>query len=230
MTKQFACTLLLLIAATGAYAAGIEGGVPTTIEEHPYVARVQRADGTSICSGALINEDTVVTAATCLEFYDISQFVVSLNNGAKIVKIAKSSYDSAFDFVTMENDIGILKLAEPVKGTYIPLADKDPATGATGVVTGWNANNELVDIPETFIDTKDCVSGEYRYTDDDVFPSMVCGIAKGCNAQAGSPFVVKNELVGLVSWGYGCANKANPTVFTNVPALKLWVEKMSASL
>ncbi|XP_054738999.1 trypsin-like [Anastrepha obliqua] len=234
MANKLISSLLLLIAAyaTTTSAAAVENGVPTTIVAHPFIASLQGPDGSRVCAGALIDSKTVVTAAQCLAFYDVAQLVVSVNNGARTVKIAKSSFDPYFDFVTMENDVAVLILAEDVEADYIQLASEQPASGSSGVVTSWAANNALVDISETIISADDCVSGKYKYEDGEVFSSMLCGLAKNeaCNAVAGSPLVANDQLVGLVSWGQGCANKDNPAVFTNIAVLKSWIENTANNL
>ena len=61
--------------------------------------------------------------------------------------------------------------------------------------------------------TGQCVTGAATY-DDLISSDMVCGGATGkdaCDGDSGGPFTVKNSsnnqhnLVGVVSWGYGCA-------------------------
>uniref|UniRef100_A0A0A1WRR2 Trypsin theta n=1 Tax=Zeugodacus cucurbitae TaxID=28588 RepID=A0A0A1WRR2_ZEUCU len=227
MAKLFACTILLVIAST-AYASDIEGGVPTTIQDHPYLVSIQGKDGPPvICGGALINENTVVTAAQCLAFYDVSQLAVGVNNGERVIQIAAQSFNPQFDFVTMQNDVAVLKLAEPVEsGGYLELASTAPENGDSGVVTGWAANNSLVDVAVRTLTAEECGSGDYKYSEDEVLNTMLCGLAgnlQACNGQPGLPLVVGKQLVGLVSWGYGCGNKGNPAVFTDIAAERSWI-------
>ncbi|XP_011206507.1 trypsin [Bactrocera dorsalis] len=235
MFTSLVCRLLLVISAfaTNTYADGIEGGVATTIKAHPYLVSIQGTDGTRVCVGALISSNIVVTAAQCLTFYDSSQLVVAVNNGGRVVKIAASTFDIKFDPETNAYDVALLKLAESVNLGTINVASKLPSTGTSGVVSGWDANNNLVDITVSVISRKDCVSGKYRYSKDDVLKSMVCGLAKSsnaCGAVGGSPLVVNNELVGLASWGNGCGNKGNPAIYTDIPSVKSWITKTAKTL
>ncbi|XP_018784522.1 PREDICTED: trypsin theta-like, partial [Bactrocera latifrons] len=162
MAKFIISSFLLVIAAcvSNTNADGAEGGVPTTISAHPYVVSLQSTDGTKVCGGVLIDSKTVVTAAQCLSFYDVSQLVIGVSNGAKIVKIASSTFNSGFDSVTMENDLALVKLAEAVRVGTIAVASKQPKNGISGVVTTWDASNNLVDIAETVIDASECGSGD----------------------------------------------------------------------
>ncbi|CAD6996005.1 unnamed protein product [Ceratitis capitata] len=214
MFSQYISSVLLAFAvlASSAQAA--------TVTAKSYVVTVQGSDGNVICNGALINKNTVVTAATCLAFYDPDQLVVGVEG--QIVKIKSHTFDSSFDFVTMENDVAVLKLAQSVGGKYLSLASQAPSTGASGVVSSVSAN-----LPVSIVGTSDCASGDYSWSEDEVFASMLCGYAsdnKSCVGRNGSPVVVSNKLVGLVSWG-GCGSKSKPAVFTNVVALASWIKQ-----
>ncbi|XP_017483481.1 PREDICTED: trypsin theta-like [Rhagoletis zephyria] len=226
MANKFVCTLLLLIAATGAQADGIVGGTASSISAHPYLVSLQLADGTIVCGGALINSKVVVTAASCLANYDVSQFVVGVNNGAQTVKISRSNFYKQYDIETNENDIGIVKLAEAVSvSSYLALGSSLPSSG---VLVGWDANNAVVEAIETITSAKKCVTQGYKYEDGDLFNSQFCGRAANdaCGELPGSPLVADNKLLGVVSWGYGCANKDNPAIYSNIPVLKLWLESV----
>ncbi|XP_036344852.1 trypsin theta-like [Rhagoletis pomonella] len=226
MANKFVCTLLLLVAATGAQADGTVGGTASSISAHPYLVSLQLADGTIVCGGALINSKTVVTAAYCLANYDVSAFVVGVNNGAQTIKIAKSRYDSAYDIETNENDIGIVKLAEAANvSSFLALASSLPSSG---VLVSFDESNAVVQASETITSAKVCVTQGYKYEDGDLYNSQFCGLAanEACGELPGSPLVADNKLLGVVSWGYGCGNKGSPAIYSNVSVLKFWIESV----
>ncbi|KAI4458489.1 polyserase-related [Holotrichia oblita] len=57
---------------------------------------------------------------------------------------------------------------------------------------------------------------------------MICsGVPEGgknpCFGDSGGPLVANGVLVGVVSWGRGCAQKCYPTVYANVANLRTWI-------
>ncbi|XP_039967780.1 trypsin-like [Bactrocera tryoni] len=216
MNQLVVCSFLLAIASS--YAAVVQAA--------SYVVSVQGNDGGDpICGGALIGKKTVLTTAQCLAFYDPEQLVVSVNNGAQIIKLAGYTFDAAFDFVTMENNIGLLKLAEAANADIIDPAQQQPATGASGVTYSWGTNGTLNSVDVELISTSDCGSGDYGWSEDEVLNTMVCGLVKdsnSCVGRFGSPVVSDNKLVGLTAWG-GCGTKGKAAVFTDVPSLLSWI-------
>ena len=55
--------------------------------------------------------------------------------------------------------------------------------------------------------------------------NMICaGVTGGgkdaCQGDSGGPLVVGDKLVGIVSWGVGCAEARYPGVYSNVATLR----------
>lgn len=63
-----------------------------------------------------------------------------------------------------------------------------------------------------------------------VYPGMICANATNpprdaCQGDSGGPLVADGYLVGIVSWGEGCADAAYPGVYTRVSEYALWIMK-----
>lgn len=62
-----------------------------------------------------------------------------------------------------------------------------------------------------------------------VTPRMIfAGILKtggkdACHGDSGGPLVVDDVLIGITSWGKGCARAGYLGVWTRVPALRNWI-------
>lgn len=228
----------------------IVGGEDTTIEAHPYQVSLQKKSGSHFCGGSIIGPNLVVTAAHCLQGIKVSSIRVRLgstlyNEGGVLVAVESLVYNKLYNSQTMENDVGLLKLAESVPESesirYIELAEVTPPTGTPAVVTGWGSKCYFwcMSLPKTLqavvvyiVDWKECGSDAYKYGDI-IRDTMVCGYEKdkdACQGDSGGPLVANNQLVGIVSWGYGCASKLLPGVYADVPALRSWILETTKTL
>ncbi|TMW43041.1 hypothetical protein DOY81_011877 [Sarcophaga bullata] len=72
------------------------------------------------------------------------------------------------------------------------------------------------------IDEEECVSSEFKYGGS-IRKCMLCAHAvkkDSCQGDSGSPLVAENQLVGIVSWGIGCALKGYPGVYCDVATVR----------
>ena len=135
-------------------------------------------------------------------------------------------------------DVAVLTLAVPQPGrAVLPLVDQgatapyQPGTAAT--VYGWGDTKGNGQYPMTLhsvqvpmIADSTCAR-DYPGGPDGAFQasSMVCageqsrGGRDACQGDSGGPLVVAGRLVGLVSWGTGCAEAGHPGVYTRVAAM-----------
>ncbi|NXR54378.1 ACRO protein, partial [Hippolais icterina] len=161
-----------------------------------------------MCAGALISPQWVVTVAHC--FYragDTSRWEVVIGATdlsqpgpeAELRHIQKLYVHRYYDPATARNNIALVELDQPVEcSDYIQL----------GCVADSNlAVSEL----------KTCYIAGWRSAPDSAPDSSL--LAQGDN---GGPLVCKDNvgdffwLVGLASWGKGCAGAKRPGVFTSV--------------
>lgn len=220
----------------------IVGGQPTTIEQYPYQVSLFRVGGSHFCGGSLVSNNIVITAAHCLQSISASQLQVRLgstsrSSGGIIVGASSFKNHDGYNSRTHANDIAIINLAQDVEFTNsiqpIGLASVDPAPGTTAVVTGWGTVKEggftlPTTLQEVFVDIVSRQSCQSAYGKNyDINASMVCAASEGkdaCQGDSGGPLVANGQLVGVVSWGIGCARSAYPGVYGNVPDLLSWVQ------
>ncbi|QMU80564.1 serine protease [Streptacidiphilus sp. PB12-B1b] len=135
-------------------------------------------------------------------------------------------------------DVAVLTLAEPQPGREVlPMVAQGQQgayrAGTAGTVYGWGdlegdgqyaLDLHAVQVP--VIADATCAR-DYPGGSDGAFRSsaMVCageqsaGGRDACQGDSGGPLVVAGRLVGLVSWGTGCAEAGHPGVYTRLAAM-----------
>lgn len=145
--------------------------------------------------------------------------------------------DPDFDENTNANDVAVITLDKSLpSGATIQMAQlsdtADYKAGTQAQVYGWGDTTgdgdyptALRTAPVTIFADSECEkaypggnAGNYLAS------SMTCAGAEGggrdaCQGDSGGPLVVADRVVGLVSWGNGCALAGYPGVYTRVSAV-----------
>lgn len=157
--------------------------------------------------------------------------------------VAAISYDPAFDPNTLSNDAALLTLAAPLtldanKQPVALIAAADPAMSPPEplYVTGWGDTNKtsvnaypdnLQGVQVNMVSDGAC---EADYAPIELEPTVeLCAAATekdACQGDSGGPLVRANaplapsddRLVGIVSWGIGCASSHYPGIYTEIAA------------
>jgi len=228
----------------------IVGGSETLPNQYPWqVGLVPSSGGNPFCGGTLISNQYVMTAAHCTVGSSASQIKVLLGehnlsdngDGAYRVQVAQIIQDSAYNADTLDRDFSILKLSTPVTFTnkvrpacLPPLSDTDKYVGANAIVSGWGAlssggssPNVLNAVSVPVIANDQC--GNYG---SQILASMMCagkvtGGIDSCQGDSGGPLTTKingaYRLIGVVSWGYGCAGAGYPGIYARVNYVLPWI-------
>lgn len=145
--------------------------------------------------------------------------------------------------MTHENDIALLKLQSELhlnpkySINAISMANKTNASGSC-LVSGWGImdgsktlNNRLYVIDVPLINRTKC-SRMYDTSEVSVniTDGMLCSGLEGggkdsCQGDSGGPLVCDGALVGIVSFGYGCALPNYPGVYTEVAYFGNWTQE-----
>ncbi|PRY60408.1 S1 family serine peptidase [Glycomyces artemisiae] len=220
----------------GDFDAQIIGGQPAADGQFPWTVALADAGDPSFnfCGGSLIAEDVVLTAAHCTEGSAAGDIVVRHGDTditqTDVYDVSEIVVADGFNGSTMVNDWSLIKLAEPISGAEtLPLTEEDTKDWGTLTVIGWGTTESgsmsqdllYVDVP--YISDGDC-SGAYGSEFDAA--TMICagdlenGGVDSCQGDSGGPLISEDGvLVGIVSWGYGCAEAGNPGVYANVGLL-----------
>jgi trypsin len=218
----------------------IVGGSPATRGQYPHMVSIQI--GSHICGGSIVNSQWIVTAAHCSEYaanrYTIvaGDHILNQNEGSEQSRtVAQIIRHPNYNANTYANDIAVMRLSSPFTlGTYVRAATL-PASGAgvSGnlVVCGWGttssggpASNTLLHVTVPFVTTATC---QQAYGNQ-IVAGMICAGTGGkdsCQGDSGGPLHSGSTLVGIVSWGYGCAVAGYPGVYASVPYYRNWISQ-----
>lgn len=112
----------------------------------------------------------------------------------------------------------------------VPLSKNPLRPGEIIVVSGWGVTSEGGDLSNTLQKVEVPVVPQWEckwlYIHEKLSENMFCGGRAGrdsCQGDSGGPVVANGILVGIVSWGEGCARPGYPGVYSNVEKLRKWI-------
>ncbi|APU19836.1 S1 family peptidase [Actinoalloteichus sp. GBA129-24] len=220
----------------------IVGGVPADTADHPWMAALTTPSGDLYCGGALVAPDKVVTAAHCLVLPSEQGVRVKPRSDVRVV-VGRTDLRTTdgvqagvrsiwvhprySSFVEGE-DVAVLTLDRRINVETAKLVDLGDdrlySAGTPATTLGWGRTSEngttsptlrSLDLP--MIADADCARSYPEYDS----AAMVCagyldGGRDACAGDSGGPLIAEGRVVGLVSWGDGCARQNSPGVYTRL--------------
>ncbi|KAG8406009.1 hypothetical protein J3458_021352 [Metarhizium acridum] len=220
----------------------VVGGTGSDGSKTPFIVALQN-NRRFFCGGSLADDQTVITAAHCIQDpRDVQRLTIragslSPSSGGTVVPVASAIVHPEWDPDRFNNDIAILKLAKSVGGNQslgfapLPKQDSDPTEGTNLVVAGWGATREgsknlpgqLREVAVPVVRRDQCQrANEDRSGRSRVNKNMFCaGLPEGgkdaCQGDSGGPIVDETgTLVGIVSFGEGCARANRFGIYTRL--------------
>jgi trypsin len=233
----------------------IIGGTELEEDSAPYSVSLMSL-GSHFCGGSLITDRVVLTAAHCLG--DSISVVIGRHDfddrDGEVIFVSKQIPHPDYNDNTSEYDMGLLVLSKPVKNAVQAVTVHEdssfPSKGTPARVMGWGnrvtSGFQLPDVPYMadleVISNQQCEDFEkrgdsygdlkYSITDD-----MLCTYTEkkdACQGDSGGPLIIKGNdasqdvLVGVVSWGIGCAYL--PGVYGRVSKAYDWIKEEACAV
>ncbi|GFU39736.1 trypsin-1 [Trichonephila clavipes] len=230
----------------------IVGGRDAVIGEYPWQVSLKFSNffikSTHLCGATILNQRWIITAAHCVHRRSTRNFqvVIGINSQKEkkidSYKVDKIKVHEQFDPETFLNDIAVIHVSKPlllsaqVNGICLPQVEQNVTGFAT--TTGWGATTEdgemstvlqSVDLP--LIPSEKCLDifGPENFSSSE----MLCageleGGHDSCQGDSGGPLIQQQNgravLIGIVSWGVGCARPDFPGVYTRVSHYIEWIQ------
>uniref|UniRef100_A0A2A4JXN3 Peptidase S1 domain-containing protein n=1 Tax=Heliothis virescens TaxID=7102 RepID=A0A2A4JXN3_HELVI len=232
---------------TGGSTRRIVSGRNTSIAAVPWQVSL-REKTYPICGGSVVTDVWLLTAAHCLLRARASELSVRLGSswkthGGEMYDVKECYVHPRYVSKTKTNDVGLVRLYSPLRFSArvlpIRLVAKEARLPANepAIVSGWGKLKEggpsatyLQSSTIRTIAMKLCRrSGLDRKAIDP--SSMFCAGSfsqaspDACQGDSGGPIVYEGVLIGVVSWGLGCARGNFPGVYTRLsyPMIYDWV-------
>ncbi|XP_046752648.1 trypsin-1-like [Diprion similis] len=247
MFRYLALLLALSAVAYGEHAqfdefGRIVGGSSASISDFPYQLSL-RWNNAHFCGAALISSTWAVSAAHCTVGRTASGMSLQAGSanrlsGGQVRAVSLVINHPSYNARTIDNDISLLRvsaaftLSSTVRAVALPSQGQAVSSGVYAVVSGWGTMTEgASSLPTVLQQVSVPVVAQTTcnllywggITSNMLCAGYLAGGRDACQGDSGGPLVSGGSLIGVVSWGSGCARANNPGVYARTAIYRDWI-------
>uniref|UniRef100_A0A671WI81 trypsin n=1 Tax=Sparus aurata TaxID=8175 RepID=A0A671WI81_SPAAU len=207
----------------------IVGGYECQAHSQPH--QVSLNSGYHFCGGSLVNENWVVSAAHCYKSrveVRLGEHDIYMNEGTEqFIRSSRVIRHPKYSSYNINNDIMLIKLT---CGSAHQVCPRWHHVQSLWLGQHHELGDQLQCLDLPILSTSDCENSYPGMITDAMFcAGYLEGGKDSCQGDSGGPVVCNGELQGVVSWGYGCAERDHPGVYAKVCLFNDWLETTMAS-
>ncbi|XP_017111172.1 trypsin-4 [Drosophila elegans] len=220
--------------------------------EFPYQLSLRRQT-VHICGASILSSNWAITAAHCIDGHEqqpreftLRQGSILRSTGGTVQPVKAIHKHPAYDRTDMNFDVALLRTADgalssplgKVAPIRLPAVGEQISDSVSAIVSGWGhmSTTNPVLSPVLKSTTVLTVNQERCHNDlrhhGGVTDAMFCAAARNtdaCQGDSGGPISSQGTLIGIVSWGVGCADPYYPGVYTRLahPTIRRWIRLLT---
>ncbi|XP_023339711.1 trypsin alpha-3 [Eurytemora carolleeae] len=173
------------------------------------------------------------------------------NDGQTVVRVCGKVEHPRYQSSNQDFDFSILRLCDPVtvsKGILPVCLPEGTGRGReyeniAATISGWGTTSSggylsrfLMEAQVRTMSNGECCGSRNKYSCSQLTSRMICAAnpnVDSCQGDSGGPMSSKGStgvytLIGVVSWGYGCAQAGYPGVYARVTSQLNWIKSNMA--